>query len=96
MATVHHIGPDNRPATLTEVREAVAQLLRDYADNADTLGALGLVAGLLDTVQCHCEPPAAAPAPVIPLLHDRPVATDVSEGDFGPTSPARPPRESTR
>lgn len=67
MATVHRIGPDNRPATLTEVRQAVASLLREYADSEDAVGALGMVAGLLDSVQCHCEPPDAAPATVIPL-----------------------------
>lgn len=67
VATVHRIGPANRPATLAEVRQAVALLLREYADNEDTVGALGLVAGLLETVQCHCSTTDVDPVPAIPL-----------------------------
>jgi hypothetical protein len=67
LATVRRIGPDGRPATLTEIRETVAELLDAYADDPTTVGALGVVAALLSSVECHCEPSALGPAIVLPL-----------------------------
>jgi hypothetical protein len=67
VASVRRIEPDGRPATLTEVRETVAELLDAYQDDPTTTGALGVVAALLASVECHCEPPAVGPAVVLPL-----------------------------
>ncbi|GAA2679390.1 MULTISPECIES: hypothetical protein [Actinosynnema] len=58
------IGPDDRPVTLDEVRDAVADLIRTYvpddthdpAEVGETAAALGVVAALLEHVHCTCQP----------------------------------------
>lgn len=57
-------GPDDRPVTLDEVRDAVADLIRAYvpddahdpAEVGETAAALGVVAALLEHVHCTCQP----------------------------------------
>ncbi len=64
---MHRVAASTAPFTLDETRDLVAELLQHYADKPDVVGALGLVAGALASVECRCQPAVATPADVVPL-----------------------------
>lgn len=49
------IGPDNRPFTVEEIRGHVTDLIREYQGQPG-VELLGVVAGMLEHVQCTCGP----------------------------------------